>query len=346
MPRTDPSWRTALYADSIIDGFVLEVEAEGITGIGATAALVVNVAADDLAAQLSGPLRGALLGSDPFAANAIREHLRKLKLHSRARIAADLALNDWLGKMVEAPCHVLWGGAVRSEVTVIRAIGIKAPADLVSAAGALVEQGFTHLKIKLGTGIDEDIARVRILRETFGSRIWIGVDGNGAYKPDEAIALSHALEAHEVGLIEQPVAPADIDGLARVTAASRIAIMADQCVRDVPSALKICQRGAAHVVSVKLTKMGSVQEARRVTELCEAFGVGVHIGGSVAPAAVDAAQVQFASTMPWIASECEAGEFLAVRGDLCQGLECTEGRMAIRDVPGLGIHLDAASKTS
>ena len=52
MPRTDPSWRTALYADSIIDGFVVEVEAEGVSGIGATEALVVNLAAGDLAAQL------------------------------------------------------------------------------------------------------------------------------------------------------------------------------------------------------------------------------------------------------------------------------------------------------
>ena len=83
--------------------------------------------------------------------------------------------------------------------------------------------------------------------------IWIGIDGNGAYTPEQAIELNRALAPYDVALIEQPINYRDLDGLARVTAASAIPIMADQCVDDAASALEVCRRRAAHVVSVKAT---------------------------------------------------------------------------------------------
>ena len=93
-------------------------------------------------------------------------------------------------------------------------VGIKPPAELQTAVGQLVEQGITHIKVKVGTGIDEDVARIRALREAFGKSIWIGVDGNGAYTPDEAIELSRLLAPYDVALIEQPINYRDLDGLA------------------------------------------------------------------------------------------------------------------------------------
>src|SRR5205814_8404047 len=116
-----------------------------------------------------------------------------------------------------------------------------------------------------------------------GSQIWIGVDGNGAYDVDGAIELSRKLEPFDVELLEQPIDYHDLDALARLSAASPIPIMADQCVDDVASALEVCRRKAAPVVSIKVSKMGTIDECRRVADVCLAFGVGVHIGGSVVP---------------------------------------------------------------
>lgn len=346
MTRVDPAWRTASYAASEATGFALEVEADGAVGIGGTAAHPTQISPDDLETQLRGPVSHALLGADVFAGNRVREMLRATGMVSRALLAADLALHDLIGKLAGMPCYVIWGGAARDSLAVVRMVGIKAPPDLLATVGDLVRQGYTHFKVKIGTGLAEDVERIRVLREEFESRIWIGVDGNGAYTPDGAIELSKALEPYSVGLIEQPIDYRDLDGLARITEASAIPIMADQCVTDVASAVALCQRKAAHVVSLKATKMGSLDECRRVAEVCLAFGIGVHIGGSVAPGVVDAAQAHLAASLPGVDEECEIGEFRAVTGDPTVGLPIVNGRIVLGDAPGLGVSLAAVAPLS
>jgi L-alanine-DL-glutamate epimerase-like enolase superfamily enzyme len=339
MPRVDPAWRTASYAGSAVVGFILELDADGITGIGGTAAHPSNISGDDLEAELNGPIRSALLGADTLSANAVRNLIHQTGVHNRSSIAADLALHDLTGKLANLPCYALWGGRVRSQVKIVRMVGIKPPPELAAAVGQLVAQGITYLKVKVGTGIAEDVARIRALRDAFGKSIWIGVDGNGGYTPDQAIELSRALAPYDVALIEQPIDYRDLDGLARVTASSAIPVMADQCVDDAESALEICRRRAAHIVSVKATKMGSLDECRRVAEICQAFGVRVHIGGSAGPAVVDVAMAQWAATVPGMDEECEVGEHQALEGDPSLGTIIDKGSMGLGTAPGWGLSL-------
>ena len=339
MARIDPAWRTASYAGTAVDGFIIEIDAGGVTGIGGTAAHPSNITGDDLEAQLNGPIRSALLGADILSANAVRETIRAAGIHTRSVIAADLALHDLTGKLANLPCYALWGGRVCSRVPIVRMVGIKPPPELEAAVGQLVEQGITHMKVKVGTGIDEDVARIRALRGAFGKSIWIGVDGNGAYTPDQAIELSRALAPYDVALIEQPIDYRDLDGLARLTASSALPIMADQCVDDAESALEVCRRRAAHIVSVKATKMGSLDECRRVSDICQAFGVRVHIGGSAGPAVVDVAMAQWAATVPGLDEEYEVGEHQALKGDPSVGIIINDGCMELGTAPGWGLSL-------
>ena len=339
LPRVDQTWRTSIYAGTAVEGFVLEVAANGTVGIGGSAAHPLVISGDDVEAQVNGPVREILMGADVYDGSGIRQALKAAKIHSRASIAADLALYDLVGKLANLPGYVLLGGKCRPRVTVVRMVGVKAPAELKATLADLVAQGLTHFKIKIGTRLEEDVARIRALREAFGSKIWIGVDGNGVYDVDGAIELSKALAEYQVGLIEQPIADADVDGLVRVTAASPIPIMADQCVEDVESALALCQRRAANVVSIKATKMGSLEECRQVAEVCHAFGAHVHFGGSAAPAVVDVAAAHLAASLPAIDEECEVGEFQALQGDPFRGATIRDGPMELGTGPGWGLTL-------
>jgi L-alanine-DL-glutamate epimerase-like enolase superfamily enzyme len=218
-------------------------------------------------------------------------------------------------------------------------VGIKPPDRLVATVGEMMGEGYTHFKVKLGTGVAEDEERVRALRNAYGDSIWIGIDGNGAYSVDDAIALSRALDPYDVRLIEQPIDYTDLDGLVRLTAASPIPIMSDQIVNSVAAALEVCQRRAAHVVAIKVGQTGSIDECRMVAEMCLAFGLRVHIGGGAHPSVIDAAAAHITVSVPGIDPEAEIGECFALTNDPIGGFGFTNGRWRPNTTPGFGVSL-------
>ena len=84
MPRVDPAWRTASYAGNSVESFILEIVADGVTGIGGTAGHPRSMPPDELEAQLNGPIRTALLGADPLCGNSVREAISKTDVDARA----------------------------------------------------------------------------------------------------------------------------------------------------------------------------------------------------------------------------------------------------------------------
>ncbi len=117
--------------------------------------------------------------------------------------------------------------------------------------------------------------------------------------------------------------------------------MVDQCVHDVKSALEVCQRRAAHIVSIKATKTVSLAECRRVFDICRAFGVRVHVGGSAGSVVVDIAQAQLAGSLSGMDEECEADEFQALTGDPTSGATIENGCVEMSAASGWGLRLPA-----
>ncbi len=353
--RTDPGWKTSLYADTGMAGFVLEVRAEGASGRGATSGMPLQLADDALEAQLRDVVAPALQGRDPRRRTAIMARLQADGVHRRALIAADLALHDLLGHLMGQPCHVLWGGAMRAGtdgvagvagIEIVRMIGLKTPQALAEEAASLVSQGIRHLKVKLSGQPKADADRLAALWDRVGSRRdggpTLAVDANGAYDLDGAQAMIPALRAYDVAIFEQPLPPRDLDGLRAFTRLSPVPVMADQGVTDVATALAVCRHEAARMVAVKLTKMGTVDECRRVAELCAAFGVEAHLGGSAAPAAVDVAGAHLVLASGAFNPIAEVGEFEAVEGDPLRGARIEAGCLRVTDEPGFGLTLAEA----
>ena len=85
--------------------------------------------------------------------------------------------------------------------------------------------GARAVKMKIGGApINEDVERVRVVRETIGPDIKLLVDANNAYAAYEAIEVAHKIEPHEVFWFEEPVAPDDYRGHAQVAQATRIPV--------------------------------------------------------------------------------------------------------------------------
>jgi L-alanine-DL-glutamate epimerase-like enolase superfamily enzyme len=85
--------------------------------------------------------------------------------------------------------------------------------------------------------------------------------------------------------------------------------------------------------------MGSIDECRRVFDICEGFGVRVHLGGSAGPAVVDIAAAHLAASSPAVDEDCEVGEFQALTDEPTVGAEVKSGCVEIGKAPGWGLSL-------
>src|SRR3954470_20134885 len=100
MPRVDPTWRTASYAASTVDACIVEIDAAGVSGVGGLAARPPGrgTAADELTAQIHGPVRKLRVGTDALERLDLLDPLRDAGVHRSILSAVDMALYDLLGK--------------------------------------------------------------------------------------------------------------------------------------------------------------------------------------------------------------------------------------------------------
>ena len=103
-----------------------------------------------------------------------------------------------------------------------------------------LEEGFGTLKMKVGAiSWADELALLKGIRERFSSRdLTLRVDANGAFSRSSIDPVLHELAALEVHSIEQPLPPADREGLAQICATSPVPIALDESLIGVFSAVE------------------------------------------------------------------------------------------------------------
>ena len=86
--------------------------------------------------------------------------------------------------------------------------GVAQAAEDVARSGKLAaDAGFPAVKLKVGSReLEDDITRVRALREAVGSEIAIRLDANGAWSPSEALQALRSLVQFDIEYVEEPLA--------------------------------------------------------------------------------------------------------------------------------------------
>jgi L-Ala-D/L-Glu epimerase len=171
---------------------------------------------------------------------------------------------------------VAYPAVLRTDVT----LSAGSAEDLATAAVQRVADGFSTLKMKVGTDAATDVARVRAVREAVGPEVTIRLDANQGWTPEEAVSVIRALEHANLGveLVEQPVPGEDVEGLAAVRSRVGLPVMADEALYSLLDLDRIIRLRAADLVNVKLAKCGSLgvalEQLRRATEA----GLGTMVG--------------------------------------------------------------------
>lgn len=164
-------------------------------------------------------LESIVLGENPLENEVIWNKMyRKTLDFSRRGVymasvsAIDIAIWDLKGKILGLPVSTLLGGAQRKSIQPY-ATGLyftnhdNFSDGFVEEAKLYVSQGFKAMKMKVGLGIKEDVANVKLIRETIGPDIQLMVDSNHAYTFREAVEFSKKIEKYDICWFEEPISP-------------------------------------------------------------------------------------------------------------------------------------------
>lgn len=238
----------------------------------------------DLLNSIVCSLKADVLGEDPFCTERVWQKLwreiRSLGHKSLSRLglsAIERACWDVVGKTTGQPLHHLLG-ACREEVPVYTS-GLwlyQSVEALAADAKQLVTEGVRAMKMRIGRPrIEEDVDRVRTVREVVGPDVDLMVDANQRLNVEHAIRLGRKLEEFNLRWFEEPIPAHDVEGAARVALAleTPIALGENECDRY--GFRRILEIKAADVLMPDLARIGGITELLKVAHMAEAYDVPV-----------------------------------------------------------------------
>jgi len=184
----------------------------------------------------------------------------------------DMALWDIRGKAVGWPLYRLLGGSARPVPAYAGGVslGYQAPASLVDEARPLVALGYKAVKLRLGDTPARDIARVEAVREAFGDDLVILTDANTGYDVAAARKVMPALDACDVGWLEEPFPAHDYTSyrLAATFGHTPLAAGENHYTRFEFNQVDEC--GAITIWQPDLSKTGGITEGLRIAAMASA----------------------------------------------------------------------------
>lgn len=233
-----------------------------------------------------------------------------------AKHGMELALcNLWAVAQGKSLAQVL-NSCRRNIVKVNALIGGGSPESNAAQSQALVEQGYTCIKVKVGIdvagGSDLDWQRVAAVRAAIGNQIKIRLDANQAWSVDEAIAQIEKFESLDIEYVEQPVAARDLAGMAKVRRSVGIAIAADESITNINALQQAIDYQAADIAIVKPMAMGGILSARQAAYIALDAGMDVVFTTTIDGAIARLGALHLAASMPEVTRACglATGELL------------------------------------
>lgn len=239
-------------------------------------------------------------GKDPLE---LEERLAELHLYiagnSTIKSAFDMALYDLVAKYANKPLYQYLGGKRREIITDIT-LGISTPQDMAAKALALKEGGAFALKVKLGKKPQEDIARIKAIRQAIGFDLPIRIDANQGWSYEGAIEALQGLEAYKIQFCEQPMRTYNDHLLSELRTQTIIPIMADESVYNHHDADRICRTDGCDYINIKFSKSSGINEALKIQNVASEYNIPCMIGGMLESRLALAAKVHFAYTAPYV----------------------------------------------
>ena len=144
------------------------------------------------------------------------------------------------------------------------------------------EAGFDHMKIKVGSDLQDDMRRAAIIREEIGPDLRLMMDANQKWDVDEAIENMAELKKFDPYWIEEPTSPDDVLGHAKIAkAVAPIKVATGEHCQNRVVFKQLMQANAIGICQIDSCRVGGVNEILAILLMAAKFKIPVcpHAGG-------------------------------------------------------------------
>lgn len=262
----------------------------------------------------------------------------------RAISTVDVALWDLNAKAVDAPLYK-YLGSCREAVPTYAAGGYysddKGLEGLRDEMARYVANGHDAVKMKIGRRpIEEEVERVRAVRESIGPDRTLLMDANGKWKHErEALEACRRLNEFDPYFIEEPVMPDSIDLMARVRESIPYAVAAGELEYSRYGFAELIRQNAVDVLQPDATVVGGISEWMKIAHTAASHDLPISPHGNWI---VHSHLLAAIENGLW--AEYSYREFDSVVFDdvLAEPLAPREGILRPPDRPGHGVVFDEA----
>jgi O-succinylbenzoate synthase len=140
-----------------------------------------------------------------------------------------------------------------------------------------IARGYRRVKMKVAPGWDA--APVESARDAMaGSNLPLTVDANGGYEWPEHESNLRRLDEAGLLYIEQPLAPDELVGHARLADELQTPLCLDETLKDARAARQTVQLGGPDVWNIKVHRLGGLSEVARVYRVAKGYGAKLWAG--------------------------------------------------------------------
>ena len=324
---------------------VIELETDAdITGLGESVCPQGSAEAVDTLIKTVSHL---LIGQDPFDTERIAKRIEGLggwtfgrHFGGYALGGIDMALWDIAGKACNQPVCNLLGGRLRNQAEGFKYIPHDTPEVMAADAQAAVGRGYRTIYCKYTT-IEHLEKALSAMREAIGEEPKLWVDFNATLSPGFAVAFLKKMEKVRIDIVEQPVIPTNLEGMAYIRNSVSSQILAHESCWTLHETLNVVARGAADIISVDPRMTWGLMACKKAAAIAEAAGMPVLMHSAAELGIAQAACLHVIASTPnfilanqimydWYEEDYVKDGSMAFDGPF----------LSVPEGPGLGVELD------
>ena len=322
------TWTTTMSSSAYRDTILTRYTKDGISGHGEGAPIIRYKEYPEQAKAAIDAIAAQIVAGDPWHFDRFLADVhQKLGEHQQAAMAAvDIAIMDWVGKVLNVPLYKYFGLNPADAPVTTFSIGIDTPE--ITRQKTLEAAEYPVLKVKVGLTTDEEtITAVRSV-----TKKPLRVDANEGWTDrEEAIRKINWLETQGVEFIEQPMPAHMFEDIKYVRSKVHLPIIADEACTS--AALIPQLREAYDGVNVKLDKSGGIMEAYRWIKMARAMNMKVMLGCMISSSCTCTAAAHLSPLVDY----ADLDGPLLIANDPYEGMKYDKGKILLPNGPGLGL---------